>query len=629
MEDVFLKKKIGFWIVIVIILAILPAIGQQQKVVAVEIEGNRKFPEKKLLKMLNTKKGKEYDPKNLYLDKTILRNHYLKNGFMDVWVDSKLNRKKNQIFVKFIIEEGVQYFYTGYSLDSVPGSDILVIKKILDNLKAGTVYNQSVIDQKVKEIEDYYYNNGHPYVHIVMNKEVVQDSNIVLHCEVFPGKQVLIEDIEILGISQVEREIVSREILLGNGDLYSRRNIQLSQKNLYSTGLFETVSIRVASLPGDSSRAILKVQVSEKKMKYIGFRFSFSFEENTTYGTVLELPVEFGHLNLFNRGRSMRISASPSFHYDTRQKKIKNIQNQIVLTYVHPWFLLPRYEGKFDIAYFQRKPPNFFHYDVWNYSLSFYRAGEMQKNNFIFSYQYITNIQKANGDSTPLAGGEEEDILKRITSGNEKILTVRYEKRSDKRDNIIAPNKGYLTAFKFALSYSQKMGDTVLNKSSTYSTIDFSWNRYQAFPLYKKAILASRVRLGYIHLFGKSNFIPIPERFFLGGASTIRGFYDRQVGPVSITDGNPVYTGGRILFLSNLELRIPFLRYFFATTFVDAGYVWNYIRDISPDDIRVSAGGGLAFSPGFIVIRTEYGFNVFRKTGEQQGVLHFGISFAF
>ncbi len=280
------------------------------------------------------------------------------------------------------------------------------------------------------------------------------------------------------------------------------------------------------------------------------------------------------------------------------------------------------------MSFYQRRPPNYFHYDVWKYSLSVYRAGNIQKNKFSVAYQFITNIKNIPEDTAGASAGEQQ-IFENLTAGNEKVFSVSYETTKDKRNNLMVPTRGFLTLLRLSLAYSKKMDVSLANPTSFLGKVEFAWNRYQPFPFYKKIVLASRIRIGYIHLLGASNFVPLSEKFLLGGASTIRGYAEGLVGPKILQNGKPVGVGGTISLLTNLELRIPLLKYLFITSFLDGGNVWNKPGDLNVNDIRFGTGGGMAVSLEFIVLRLEYGIKLFKRPGEEPGILHFGIAFAF
>ena len=83
-------------------------------------------------------------------------------------------------------------------------------------------------------------------------------------------------------------------------------------------------------------------------------------------------------------------------------------------------------------------------------------------------------------------------------------------------------------------------------------------------------VLEMRVRSGLVDAHGDSSEVPIFERFFAGGGSSIRGFEERGVGPVDSGTRDPV--GGEALFLANLEYTIPIIDFVKFAIFFD-----NYI----------------------------------------------------
>jgi outer membrane protein assembly factor BamA len=74
--------------------------------------------------------------------------------------------------------------------------------------------------------------------------------------------------------------------------------------------------------------------------------------------------------------------------------------------------------------------------------------------------------------------------------------------------------------------------------------------------------------------------IPLPERFFSGGAVSHRGFPDNQAGPRDLTTGFPI--GGKALLMNSVELRYPLLgENLSGVLFHDAGNVYTRVSDIS------------------------------------------------
>jgi outer membrane protein assembly complex protein YaeT len=121
-------------------------------------------------------------------------------------------------------------------------------------------------------------------------------------------------------------------------------------------------------------------------------------------------------------------------------------------------------------------------------------------------------------------------------------------------------------------------------------------------PFGRGLLSASAVRMGLGRGFGQ-DLLP-SERFFAGGAGTVRGFPDNSLGTADFL-GEPL--GGHAMVVLNQELRIPLYRWLRAVGFVDAGNVFGTVSDISLRDLAVGAGGGLRLTTPFGLFRVDLG----------------------
>jgi outer membrane translocation and assembly module TamA len=152
-------------------------------------------------------------------------------------------------------------------------------------------------------------------------------------------------------------------------------------------------------------------------------------------------------------------------------------------------------------------------------------------------------------------------------------------------------------------------------------------------PIGRSVVGAVRVRAGTLPSPDASR-IPYSERYFLGGASSVRGWGRYQIGPIT-ESGLP--TGGRTLLEGSAELRFPLAGALGAVAFVDAGQVgadsWNF----STRDLRYAIGTGLRYTSLIGVARIVVGYQLnpipgLRVAGEEltrRWRLHLSIGHAF
>jgi outer membrane translocation and assembly module TamA len=107
--------------------------------------------------------------------------------------------------------------------------------------------------------------------------------------------------------------------------------------------------------------------------------------------------------------------------------------------------------------------------------------------------------------------------------------------------------------------------------------------------------------------------IPASERFFAGGATTVRGFALDRLGTPEIIDSDGFSQGGDALLVLNAELRAALGRNISAAGFVDAGNVFARTADLRIGDIRPTAGFGFRYKSPIGPLRFDIGFNLDRQ----------------
>ena len=604
------------------------------KVKKIIFQGNNNFKTSELKPLLKTKEGKTFDNKVYRLDRIILTNYYLSRGFLNIWIDSEVKRSGENLDVVFSISEGRQYRFGGITFTGIT----LLSENQLNNmftLLAGDIFQLKLVEEGLNKLEDYYFNHGKPYAEIT-EERIVRDSLVYFDINVVENETVYIHTIEYSGLREVKRFIVGREIIIKAGDIYSRSNIEKSQRNIYSTGLFDFVGMELRALDSTRSRANLIVKVVEKKSKWVGVRFGVGYEQEIVFGGTFDFTLEFGHRNLFGTARSIYFNAIPSFSYDFDQKRITNPKNQFSFNYVEPWIGYTRTPGIFKISFIQARPLYAANYDY--FSSSFSIQHEFENTWKISGVLGYSRVQILAGDSL-------DNEFYQLTKGQDFIYSISSRLTKDKRDNYLNPSTGFLTELEVKFAYVKTRDNpNIKDPNNIFIKMVGEWSRYQSFPLQRKWILASRLKLGNIFLINPESTVPVSDRLYLGGASTVRGFREQLLGPVIVdsTLANPIAVGGKVSVLANIELRIPIFWLFWAEVFLDAGNVWGefqLVETISQLDaqrnirkqsgIVTTTGAGIAILTPLGPIRFGYGVKHRVADYQSRGEFHIGIAFAF
>lgn len=150
-------------------------------------------------------------------------------------------------------------------------------------------------------------------------------------------------------------------------------------------------------------------------------------------------------------------------------------------------------------------------------------------------------------------------------------------------------------------------------------------SRYWA-PWGPRLVGAVQLRAGTAWPYGDSAEVPIYDRFFTGGANSVRGYRERGVGPQ--VDGAPL--GGTKVSGGSAEARFPLWGKFNGAVFIDGGQVGQEYSDVDPIKWKLAAGTGVRFNTPVGPVRLDFGYKLNRDAGDDDlWRLHLSLGEAF
>ena len=194
----------------------------------------------------------------------------------------------------------------------------------------------------------------------------------------------------------------------------------------------------------------------------------------------------------------------------------------------------------------------------------------------------------------------------------------------DTRDNIYYTKRGNFE--KIAI----KKAGTILGGNNDF--IKVLTNGSIFFPLFWEFVLAFNVDLGFVKEIDNSINVPIYERFFIGGADSVRGYdYRGDIGPDE---------GGNYRMVYNIEYKFPIVREKKQTIlqgvfFFDLGGAWSKKRDVKfkigedEDKMKRGFGFGIRFTTPVFPIRLDWGYGLDKEEGEKPSQFYFTIGQLF
>ena len=200
----------------------------------------------------------------------------------------------------------------------------------------------------------------------------------------------------------------------------------------------------------------------------------------------------------------------------------------------------------------------------------------------------------------------------------------------DTRDEALDAVRGSFLSHAFSFSPRWLGGDSGYIKyfGQYFRYIPLQPPRREPFTgelLRPRFVYAGGIRIGLAHGVN-GDLVPLSERFFAGGSTTLRGYAQNAVGPIG-ADGVP--DGGAALLVINNEVRFPLVWLFDGAAFVDAGNVYSNVSDFSFGNLRTDGGVGLRVRTPWFLVRLDYGIPFNPRAGEPKSRLFFSIGQAF
>lgn len=588
--------------------------GRLVKVRTIQFTGAALSP-KILQSVLELKEGGPYNPDLRQRDRDTLREYYAALGYLEARVgeiEVRADDGSGDMNLIIPIEEGL--LTTIGTLD-IKGVEQGKREKLLAliSLREGQPYNEIEISDARFRIIEQYAREGFAAIDVLVQRTIENHRAQVLFT-IAEGRRMTIGKVIITGNEKTKYRVIKREIAQDEDSPYSFHILGQKRQKLYKLGLFNEVDIEAFDAEGDRKDLIVKVR--EGNAGFIEFGFGFAdYERFRSF-------FEIGHRNLFGMNRQGQVRA-----------EVSSLEKRLILQYYEPWAFGSALPLRIIFLYERKKeltiPGRILRYELERYSLS---AGvekkltDRIKGELYYEYSLVdtTNIQS-------------DVILSREDVGTLAISSVRSSLVYDSRDNPFEPKKGILAGITIKIASPVLLSETHFTKMTAYASF------FQ--QLHKRVVLGLSARGGIAYGFGKTTELPIVERYFLGGRSSVRGYEQDMLGPKG-SDGNP--TGGNAFVMGSVELRTDVGRGISIVPFLDFGNVWINASDFSTTDIRYTAGIGLRYATPVGPLRVDYGFKLNRDmicidrkihfppikgthecTLESPAELHFSIGHAF
>lgn len=292
--------------------------GPKTGVAKVNFIGNSVFTDNELRGVILTKESRwwrfftsndNYDPDRLEFERTLLSQHYGRNGYADFSVVSavaELTPDRKDFFITFTVDEGPQYTIGEVEVKTTLAKlDNDVLQRFVP-IKSGQIYNAERVESAEEAITFATGATGYAFVDVNPRlSRHAESKTIDLTFQVNEGPRVYVERINIKGNTSTLDKVIRREIRLAEGDPFNRVLVDRSQARVRALGFFSNVQIE--EKPGSApDRTELDVSVQEQSTG----SFSVGVGVSSTENFILDLSVE--QRNLLGRGQFLRFRVQAS-----------------------------------------------------------------------------------------------------------------------------------------------------------------------------------------------------------------------------------------------------------------------------------------------------------------------------
>jgi len=516
---------------------------------------------------------------------------YADRGYPDARVtsfDVKLNDRQDEVDLTVTVVEGepvrvAAIDFAGF--DAIPEAHLAALKKAVP-LKVGAPRDRQLVvtthEMALNELKDH----GFPYAKVATDEsEGGGGKQVTLRFTADPGTEALFGQVEISGNKTVDARVIARELTFKPGDLYRRSIVQDSQRRLYGLELFQFVNVEALNPEQQPADVPIRVTVAEGNHHRMNFGVGYGTEEKARG------DAEYHHLNFFGGARS----AGAHVRWSSLDRGARLDFNQ-------PYIFAPHFSLNGEAQDWYTYTPAYRSVVVGAKATLTHRADTHTS--------WAVSVTSEH-DRSAIANDVLTDVTLRSTlialgldptSGeqNGTLNALGFDLQHTTADNLLNAHRGYQVAI-----HTEEAG-RILPGTFNYYAVTADGRHY--LPLGDRVVLASRLQFGNIRPVGSDQKnVPFAKKYFLGGATSIRGWGRYVVSPLSAS-GLPI--GGNSLLAISEELRATLRGNFGAAFFLDAGNVWAESFGVKLGDLRWAVGPGLRYQTPIGPVRFDVGYQL-------------------
>lgn len=523
-----------------------------------------------------------YKPEAFKQDEMTIINYLHNSGYADAKVDTRIiqDKEKGRITLEISVDRGERYTFADIS---TKGATLFTNEELLKRIplvKSGSTYSPEEVREAAQTLLDFYGSRGY------LDSQVVPEAKLVNGQHAY-NVQFLIEEgekfrvglIKVLGNTTTQASVILNESPLVPGDVFNTTLISKTEEKLKNTNYFKNVNVyavKSKSIEGNFRDVYIEV---EENPTTAHFRTGLSY--STTEKIVGSIGLSESNFNykgipsIFKRGlKALRGGGE----YCGIEMKLGSKMLSYTFSWTKPYFM----DSKWSIGLDLNKTRNSYasnDYAIQSYGLGLFANYDI--NAFVkfgLNYRLQHSFIKLKGISHT---HRNRELIRESQNGG-LISAIGPGLSYDSTNSPHLPTQGLRSRL-----YAEYAG---LGGDHTFAKMGYL-NGYYYSP-YKKGLFHFRAELQFIQTFGSTHpkDLPLSERLYAGGETSIRGYVFNRVGP-KFHDKQRTVRGGMSEVLLSAEYTQFLFKKLDAFVFFDAGNA--YFRQFHLGTLRASWGYGL------------------------------------
>ncbi|MFK7967801.1 MAG: autotransporter assembly complex family protein [Rickettsiaceae bacterium] len=506
------------------------------------------------------------------------------DGYYDATIETELIAEENKIV--FYVNGWQRYKIKKLLFKHAENSNHNIKMPDLSNLKikegdfaiASNIINvQNVI---AKELE-----KNNCLLSLEVTHEAVidhLDDSILVDFIINAGPHAKVKSVGFTGLTSVNPNYAKKLIPFKRGQCFRRSLITKAQNSLQKSSLFAITTPEIPDYTDANDEVPVIFDVKERKHR--SFKAGFSYGSDLGFG----ITTGWNHRNFLGSGETVKTEL------------FANQKEQIVdLAFTKPFYKQDNQTLKIGVS-------------VENLVSKAFNNKEGSA--FVGIERKLNDIWKA-GVSGKYSYSVVKDAKSKSTK-NYSFLSAPLFIIRDTRDNFLNPSKGHELQLKTEPFYPIK------KEGKSFLKNEFIVAKYLPCELKFDPVIAIRAAIGSISG-TKSATIPANERFYVGGAASVRGYAYQFAGEI---DEKNLPIGGRSMIETAIELRTRVKNDIGLVVFFDSGNVYSSITPAFNKKMFHGYGVGVRYFTGFGPLRLDVGFPLKgRKKIDKAFYVYFGI----